>query len=164
MWVKKSEFDKLIDPEKFQVFILSSKVSFPFHFGIHTWIVISEKGKLHRWEVWRTKNNCKTSWGHVHKNMFKSYLWTKDWFFKKYFFKRKSRERFLWKVIEGGEGSNAERIIKFINKNASKYPLIHEYGFFFGPNSNTFTQWILDSSSETKVKLPFWAFGRNYKV
>ncbi len=45
------EFKKLIKKNKHQIFIFSSPTGLPLSPAAHTWIVVSNKGKLSRWEV-----------------------------------------------------------------------------------------------------------------
>lgn len=59
-----------------------------------------------------------------------------------------------------GEGVDA--IIKEINEAARSYPWPNYYKAFPGPNSNTFTAWVVDKVPGLKVSLPFSAIGSGY--
>jgi len=154
----KKEFDKLIKRDKFQVFLFMSKLYIPFNFAVHLWIVTSAKGKIDRWEVWQKKNSNKTSWGYLHKNLVEPSIGI-----EKYLHKNLPRNNS--KIVgyqEGNENSLAQRIIKFLNKNAKNYPFKDKYKLYPGPNSNTFPKWIMKNFPGTKWKLPWNAFGKNY--
>ena len=64
--------------------------------------------------------------------------------------------------IEGGSGSRIDLIARNIEENIYNYPYSFEYRYFPGPNSNTFTQWIIDNFRISHIKLPWNAFGKNY--
>ncbi len=51
----------------------------------------------------------------------------------------------------------------FIDRRSKEYPLKHDYEIK-GPNSNTYTQWVLDQFPRVKLKLPINAFGKDYKI
>lgn len=123
---------------------MGSKLPIPFFFAIHTWIVIEdEDGKKERWEVFQRKNN--KDMGYVYKNLFnpKEGMNINPW-----------RKHPKWKSKE---------IFSVKEKNAKEYPHKNKYVLWPGPNSNTFTQWVLNQFSEIKNKLPWNAFGKNYK-
>ena len=64
--------------------------------------------------------------------------------------------------IEGGKNSFAEEIIKFLHKKIKIYPFKSRYHYIPGPNSNTFSEWIIKKFPETGWKLPWNAFGKHY--
>lgn len=57
---------------------------------------------------------------------------------------------------------NGDELVKKIDKAARSYPWPDTYRAFPGPNSNTFTAWILEQVPELDVKLPFSALGSGY--
>lgn len=152
----RKNFNGLIDKEGYQFFLFSSPVSIPINFAIHSWVVTNKKGKINRWEVWNLPNQCETSWGYVHLN-----LWGPSEGMRTYPYGKKLFESKLIDKIDGGENSIAYRIINFIDKNAQKYPFFNQYNLL-GPNSNSFVQWILNKFPEANLNLPWNAFGKNY--
>lgn len=64
--MNKHEFFNLIRKDKYQVFLFSSPLPFPFNFAVHTWIVTAKKDKVTRWEVWDAIGLNKKSVGHVY--------------------------------------------------------------------------------------------------
>ena len=158
--MKKNEFEKIKDKSKYQVFCFSSPVPFPLCFAVHTWFVINLKGKIHRIEFGKfmvSENEKRVKTG-----VFKDFIRPTNGM-NKYFWKPKPRFKSkLIGVVEGGENSIAKKMTVFIKNKSSEYPLKDKYSLI-GPNSNTFTQWILDKFHESDLKLPFNAFGKRYK-
>ncbi len=152
-------FDHLIDPNIYQVFVLACHARIPVSFARHMWFVVNKKGVVDRWEVLIEKNRNGNIWDHLHKNAqapFKPLgaftnagipLWYTE----------------LLGVSEGNEDSVAYRLIQFIEKTPEIYKNSHYY-LLLGPNSNTYVQWVLDHFPEFKVKMPWNAFGKEYKV
>ncbi len=156
--MKEKEFQQSIRKNKYQVFLLISPITRPLSFASHVWIVTGNRGKMNRWEVWQFKGKCKTSFGHVHKNLFDLLVGM-----KKYPFGKSRFESKLLGKIEGAKNSLAKKIVDFIEKNAGKYKYAYKYRYVPGPNSNSFVQWILDEFPESRLKLPQHAIGKNYK-
>ncbi|KKS04709.1 MAG: hypothetical protein UU82_C0010G0005 [Candidatus Nomurabacteria bacterium GW2011_GWC2_41_8] len=150
------KFQSLINKEKYQVFILACPTYTPFNFARHSWFVLNKKGLISRWEI-RHKKNKKTN------NYF--YLNTQppfqginiSFFIKKHFWKAK-----LMGYIEGSENSTAQKIIEFIENSEKIYLYCFKYSFF-GPNSNTYIQWVLDKFPEFNVKLSWNFIGKGFK-
>lgn len=65
-------------------------------------------------------------------------------------------------VVEGGEGSLAERMADFVINSPQNYPYCELYAYT-GPNSNTYVQWVVDAFPESGLRLPWSAFGKHYK-
>jgi len=154
------EFKRLVKKDKYQVFLFSSPIPIPLNFIVHTWFVLNKKGKLSRWEVWEHKNKCKTSWGHVHLNLHKPEIGIRMLPFSNF---KPYGPRFNSKLIGKIEGKNAKKMIDFIEKNSKDSVFVNNYNYF-GPNSNTYTQWIIDKFEKSKLKLPLSALGKNYKL
>ena len=144
-------FDKLINPHKYQVFILCCPANIPFNFAVHPWLVCNEKGKISRWEVLFRANKDK-SWSHLHLNHFPPFSGVEIFPFS---------ERWLWqgRLLSKVEGKLAKRMINFIKRSKENYP--HKYYSLGGTNSNTYVQWILNHFTEVTTKLPWNAFGKN---
>lgn len=153
-----NRLQKLIDKSKYQVFFMHSGCNFPALFFVtHNWIVVNNKGKLSRWETGYTTGRGKENWGHLRKNdkyytlfsgiqMISGLPWP------------------LWKgrVSFVIEGEPAGKIIETVEGSPKHYPYSKDYGLF-GPNSNTFVQWVLEQHSDIHTKLPRNAVGKNYK-
>lgn len=69
----------------------------------------------------------------------------------------------LLKSIEGGDGSIAQKMVNFMLNKVSEYPFKNKYKAF-GPNCNTFIQWVLNHFSESGFVLPMSALGKKYKL
>lgn len=151
---------ELVEKDKFQVFLLVTKVFKPYQFAVHSWIMTSNKGKLKRWDVFDVKNGKGKRWGYVYLNG-KKFSAGGNIYEDKEYPKYDSK---IIRIIEGEENSLAQKIIKFTDKHAKEYPMRNKYVRYPGPNSNTFTQWIINKFPETKWKLPWNAFGKNYKI
>jgi hypothetical protein len=145
----KSEFSKLIDPAKYQVFVFTCAANLPYPFASHTWVISNNKGLITRWEVGFLKNSCSESWNYLNKDKNSPYEGIDIIPFI---------SRFRWPAkliggIDGGANSEAERLVNLIEDSPNKYPLRDKYKFL-GPNSNTYTQWVISNSSELNIKLP----------
>jgi len=69
----------------------------------------------------------------------------------------------LIKKISGHEKSLARRVIDGIEKINPSYPYKERYFPYPGPNSNTYVGWIITKFPEVNIKLPWNAFGKNFK-
>lgn len=59
-------------------------------------------------------------------------------------------------------GQQVDELIDQINAVAKRYPWPTEYRVFPGPNSNTFTGWVISQIPDLDVHLPFTAIGSGY--
>jgi len=151
-----SDFEKILNEGKYEVFFFDCKLPFPLGFISHMWIVINSKGNIKRYEGHSLKNKIEEL-GHIYvkdKNFSKSlnkYIWGAEprW--------KKSK---INKIIQGGL---AQKIINVVENSIENYPYKNEYSFYPGPNSNTYVQWIVDKCPELELKLPQNAFGKNYR-
>jgi hypothetical protein len=156
---KSNDVHALINNNLYQVFLMSCYCGLPISFAKHHWFVVNVKGKLSRWEILIQKDCCGESWGHLHKDARDSFEALGTFSIKSsYFFKPE-----LLGYIEGGEESLAQKMAQFIEKSPETYPHCHDY-FLSSPNSNTYTQWVLNHFPEFPAKLPWNAFGKGYKV
>ena len=158
------EINALKTDDDYQVFVLGSKMSFPYTlFAIHAWFVTINKGVVERWDIWGYKTKHKASWGFLHKDLYPPMVGVRKHFFSK---PDLNVPRFKGKILQhlcGKEGSEVEKIVKFISKSYEKYPFTEKYNMIMGPNSNTFPQWVMDHFPNSGLKLPFTAWGKNYK-
>lgn len=59
-------------------------------------------------------------------------------------------------------GAGVEVLIERIEKAVQAYPYANEYTVWPGPNSNTFTAWVLRQVPELEAQLPATAIGKDY--
>jgi hypothetical protein len=146
-----------IDPNKIEVLILSCPAAIPFIFARHTWIVVNNKGTLSRYEVMYRKNigsNRKSflNEGYLYKNLHESFQGISIFPWQSYIH---------W-------NSKVETVIDISNVPTDqlddlllKYPNKYTYRLL-GPNSNTYTAWVLKTVFKLKNNLPWNAFGKDY--
>jgi len=60
-------------------------------------------------------------------------------------------------------GQGVDAMIEAVDAAARSYPWPETYRAFPGPNSNTFTSWIIKNVPGLDVRLPFSAIGSGYK-
>ncbi len=138
-----------------QVLLYRCPAYFPFSFAVHTWLVVNKKGQISRWEVHFRKTGHKTSWGHLHLNLLLPFQ-------KLDVFPVPTGLFWKPKLLGKVEGDLAERMAAFIERSPIEYPYCHTYSLT-GPNSNTYTEWILASFPESKLALPWNAIGKKSK-
>ena len=161
--MNQEDFNSLIDATKYQVFICASKMPMPFSFAMHTWIVTIDHGKINRYEVWGYTDLRKPADGHLHINLFQPWVGVRVFpSHHSHIEAKRFSSKILYK-LEGEVDSLADHIIKFIENNLDTYPYAKNYHYFPGPNSNTFTQWVINQFPELEYKLPWSAIGKNYK-
>jgi len=148
------DFQKLIKPDKYQVFVFACPAYFPINFARHAWFVLSEKGKISRYEVRHFKGNKK----HLFVNFQPPFLGTNITFLTNIFWSAK-----LLGFIEGDENSKAREAIEFIKNSENTYPYLDTYRFY-GPNSNTYVQNVLNHFPEFGMNLSLRFIGKGFKV
>lgn len=65
-------------------------------------------------------------------------------------------------ILYEAAGEAAEALIPEIKKWAAEYPYQNKYDFWPGPNSNTFTAYIIRQIPSIKIRLPVAAIGKDY--
>ncbi len=65
-------------------------------------------------------------------------------------------------LIAEKRGAGVDELIKHIDKAARAYPWAKEYTLWPGPNSNTFTAWVMREVPELGADLPPTAIGKDY--
>jgi len=65
-------------------------------------------------------------------------------------------------LVAEKRGAGVEELIPRIDKAAHSYPWAGEYTMWPGPNSNTFTAWVLRAVPELEADLPPTAIGKDY--
>lgn len=137
----------------------SSLITFPFCFAVHTWVVLeSPEFGTKRYEIHKFLNK-KTG------NYFYTNVQAPSEGMSLFMIPRKfySKKKFKSKLLFSLTGEEAKQVIQNIEKEILNYPYLSKYHLYPGPNSNTFTRWVLDLNEITKkVKLPWNAFGKNY--
>ena len=65
----KNDFQNMVKPEGYQVFLFVCPVSVPLNFASHPWFVCVKNGEISRWEVRSEKNKINPQIGkHLHLN------------------------------------------------------------------------------------------------
>lgn len=154
-----TELHTLIKKDRYQVFLLCSRVPLPLPVGMHGWFVINIKGEVHRWEFGQFINSPHKYGIGLLKDFFKLTIGM-----NKYAWKPHPRwDSKLLQVIEGDEDSQAAYLAKFINERSEEYPYKSRY-FLLGPNSNTYLQWVLSKFPKAGISLPSDAIGKGFKI
>lgn len=150
------KYQNLIDKEKYQVFLFVSRANFPFLFAVHPWFVLNKKGDLSRWEViYSKKLKSEKSWGHLYRNLFPLFQGLNTFTFLK---KPINKTKMVGMI----EGEIAQNMIDFIEEIPKNYRYLDKYRIW-GPNSNTFAEYVIKHFSESGFCLPRNAFGKNYE-
>ncbi len=147
----------LLNKEKYEVFVLESRAASPLGFAVHPWIVINDNGKLFRYEIRHYLNKDK-SYGYLHINAQPPFqglplFWPINILFQK---------AKVLGYLGGDENSRAKQLFDKIKNSKNTYPYILKYSFI-GANCATYVGWSIKDFPEIKVKLPWNAFGKNYK-
>jgi len=66
------------------------------------------------------------------------------------------------RLLKDLRGEPAVKLIEAVDKAAKSYPWPNTYKAFPGPNSNTFTAWIVKQVPDLGTDLPFSAIGSGY--
>ena len=66
------------------------------------------------------------------------------------------------RILIERRGAGVDELIDAVDKAAHSYPWKTTYKAFPGPNSNTFTAWIIKQVPELELDLPFSAIGSGY--
>jgi len=133
-----------------QVFLLRSPLPLPWSVAVHSWVVTSDAdNELHRWEVWQNAEIAEPSWGHLHRDLFDPCTGMPLF----------CRAPVRWSSsLVGSLRDGASSIISFLEQRPEEYPYTDTYRFF-GPNSNTFPQWLLDRFVPADVEMSWRAVG-----
>ena len=124
--------------------------------AIHSWLVVKQEGTsgCDRWEVdWVPDAEFEDRWDFLFKNL--------------YFSGAPGSTAHLTQDVGAGEtfliaelfGAEADAVARFVAAESPPYPAKECYYAFPGPNSNTYTQWVLDVTG-WDVTLPVYAVGR----
>lgn len=152
------DYSNLIDKSKYQVFLFKSRAIFPFIFAMHSWFVLNKKGEISRWEVEFAssyKNRVGIRFGYLHKNLCPIFQGTEVITYMDDIFHPAT----LLGIVEG---EVALKMIDFISNSPKTYKYQNRY-HIWGPNSNTYAEWIINNFPESKFELPKNAYGKNFK-
>jgi hypothetical protein len=138
-----------------KVYLYGSPANLPFLFASHTWLVVHNRGQISRWEVTFNRGYTQNDWGHLRKDHLPTISGIEVFPFTKGFY---------WQAYLLGSVSDqlATNMIQVIENSPQTYPYLEKYALT-GPNSNTYTQWVLDQFPESELTLPWNAFGKNYR-
>jgi hypothetical protein len=145
----------LFDKTKRQVFLYACPANIPLSFASHSWFITNKKGVLSRWEVLFRENQCPTSWGHLHKNFLPPFQGIEIFPYS---------EKYFWggTLLGHAEDEVAEFMIEHLESSPTAYPYCYAYDLR-GPNSNTYTQSVLDAFPGFPASLPWNSFGKGYR-
>ena len=65
-------------------------------------------------------------------------------------------------ILSEHRGAGVDKLIDAVDKAARDYPWKTTYKVFPGPNSNTFTAWVVKQVPQLNLDLPFSAIGSGY--
>jgi hypothetical protein len=113
-------------------------------FASHTWFVVRHAGDsdFHRWEVWL--------WGGG----------TYDFVWEDLFAPEADLGIPPVEILAELTGEPAEQFADYLEAASANYPCQHFYRFAAGPNSNSYTRWVLDGFG-WDVSLPESAVGQD---
>ena len=147
------KFEELINKDEYQVFVFCCPAYFPFNYFRHPWFVLNKKGEISRWEVHQKFNKLNSC--HLYINNQKPFVGIR----KSFFLNRYWESSFLGNI----NGDTAKKAIELIQCSVINYPFCKKYSYF-GPNSNTYLQWILNKFPDFKIKLSKRFIGKDFNV
>ncbi len=152
------DFNQSFRKDLYQVFLFTGPASIPVSFAAHPWFVLNIQGELSRYEVfWKSEQSHFLKWGHLHKDF---YLPTQGLSIMPFTARFSWGEGKLQGMIEGDENSLAKKMIDCILETPEIYPYCNEYSLFYGPNSVTYVDWVLQKFPESGLTLPWNSFAR----
>jgi len=151
---------------QYSVTLYSSPLPLPLSFAVHTYLVVETNDVTKRLDVdgYLPHTHTRHYGGYIFINLLPP---TQG--YKIFGLTPKFGIGPRWQVTKHGtcSGTNyspAHNLHQFVETDGLKnYPFINNYNMLLGPNSNTFTQWIIDQVPECSFKLPNNAWGKNYK-
>lgn len=148
----------MIKSDCYQIFLMSNPSRLLLF--THPWFVVNHKGTVSRWAIGRGAINGNPRYGWINKDALPPFSGVP-------FLLPFGIHRLAWKpkilgYVEGGEGSLAERMVEAIENSKDTYPYRDVY-FAKGPNCNTYIQWVLNQFPEAEMRLPWNAYGKNFK-
>jgi len=161
-----------MNKQDYKVSVLSSKLGVPLNFVVHTHLVTEHDGVINRYDVFAPftlSKNHSPYLGVIFKNLLPPATGFLLWYQKKKWWQADAPlrrwETKVYSTVAGDEESCARTLWEFIEKGGlEQYPHQTQYRFVRGPNSNTFTQWVVDQFPECDLSLPWNAWGKGYKI
>lgn len=152
-------------PDNFTFRVYACPLPFPLTFAAHTYVTLEHDSHTDRYEVIPILGVRKLSrTGHVHQNLLAPETGFRYLGKYPFNFGPRYKVRCCGEVI-AERGSDVEKLYLFIQSGGlEKYPYKSTYTMVGGPNSNTFTQWLVDMVPDSKITLPWNAWGKKYKV
>lgn len=108
-----------------------AKIPWIGEIAVHYWFVIHTSSGADRWEVWQTPHLKLPCWGHLYQNLLPIDAGVGN---------GESWAEHLW--IE----EKAIVLAEVIESSPDRYPYCQRYGYWPGPNSNTYVQWVIDQA------------------
>lgn len=148
--------------KNYSVSIYATPMSFPLSFTVHTWIEISDGETTDRYDLWGYPGlpSPSPNRGYVYHNLLPDHLGTTFSPFAKASTLKGRQAGKQVRHITGEAGSPAEAAYRTIKEKAFDYPAAHTYRMIWGPNCNTYTQWLIDQTQNTVLTLPWNAWGK----
>ncbi|MEX0917828.1 MAG: DUF3750 domain-containing protein [Candidatus Paceibacterota bacterium] len=144
--------------------IYSSPVPIPFTFAVHTYLVVGCDDVRDRYDVlpFLSNDHPKNYDGYVCKNILPPETGFRCFGRYPFVFGPRYRTTVIGEET-GGPQSVACRLYERIEAGLlHEYPYKERYNMVLGPNSNTFTQWMLDQTPDLEITLPWNAWGKRY--
>lgn len=142
-------------PEVERVFLMDSKLPIPLHLAVHGWFVIQRGKEFQRWEFGKFGNSPHPEGFGLHRDLMPPFAGMNK-------YPNNPAQRQKARVLGVERGEQASLLAEFIESRSHQYPGINRYQYT-GPNSNTYVQWVLGHFPQTHLKLPWNAFGKNYR-
>lgn len=118
------------------------------YFGVHTWVAVkpadADAYKVYEMIGWRLRWNRSAV---VVSERHPDARWYGN----------------IPELIAEKRGAGVAEIVDRIDRAAADYPYPDQYSPWPGPNSNTFTAWLLRAAPELKADLPPTAIGKDYR-
>jgi hypothetical protein len=139
----------------------------PIPFVLHTWIVVTHNDISDRYDVMGFhEDGAGKRNGYLYTNFHSPETGVPILAIGT---KRLLKDTLQWEskvlfTLQGDVGSPAHKIWELLHNQQDTYPYIHQFGLVFGPNCNTFTQWVLDQGTSGEITLPWGAWGKGYRV
>lgn len=147
----------MMDDREYHFKVYSTPITFPLSFAVHTWIFVnSPEYGPHRYDVFCFKNPETKNYLYINSVPEKQGMSVLG--FLNYFH---SKSRFNSTCLYEITGDQAKEVVLKVEESIKNYPDFGEYILYPGPNSNTFTKWIIEKAGlSNEVQLPWNAFGK----
>lgn len=147
---------------RYTVAIYFTPMSFPLNFTSHTWVEISHNDTTERFDFWGYPGiqHGDKSKNYIYRNIFPDHLGTTFSPFADPGNRKNRQIGNIHQSITGDQTSIAHTLHQAIQDKAFTYPYDNTYYMVFGPNCNTFTQWLLDLVPGHNLTLPRNAWGK----